>query len=233
MSGKEINNRLKKINLSVDDLDAILLTHEHSDHIKGAGVLSRRVDLPLYATEGTWQGSEKKLGKLKKENKCIIDNLGFNIGDCDIKPFAISHDANQPVGYTITSQKNKVAIATDMGEITSGVEEEINDSDLVILESNHDLEMLKIGPYPWSLKKRVMGPKGHLSNDDAAALVVKLAKNSVARILLAHLSQDNNVPQLAFLTIKNMLVDAGIELGKDIELGFARQDEISELYKIG
>ncbi|MGM0370826.1 MAG: MBL fold metallo-hydrolase, partial [Bacillota bacterium] len=105
-------------------------------------------------------------------------------------------------------------------------------ADLVILESNHDLEMLKLGAYPWHLKKRVMSENGHLSNDDAGSFAVKLAKNSVQCILLAHLSQDNNVPELAFLTIKNMLVEAGIELGEDMELSFAYQDQVSELYHL-
>ncbi|WP_035571357.1 MBL fold metallo-hydrolase [Halonatronum saccharophilum] len=233
LSGKEIAKRLKRANLSIDDLDGIMITHEHSDHIKGAGVLSRRCDIPLYATEGTWEGCEDKLGKIAKKNRCIINKSGFSIGDCDIKPFSISHDANDPVGYKVISGGKRVSIATDMGEISEKVRTTISDSDLVILESNHDLEMLKIGPYPWSLKKRVMSEKGHLSNDDAGAMVVELAKNSVSRILLAHLSKDNNVPELAFLTIKNMLIDAGIELDKDIMMDFAYQDKISSVYEVG
>ncbi len=231
LSGKEINKRLKEINLGVKELDLILITHEHSDHIKGAGVLARRCNIPLYATEGTWEASADKLGKIDKDCRCVIDTKGFSIGSCDIKPFPIPHDAREPVGYTIASRTAKVAIATDMGEITNEVMSEIKDSNLVILESNHDLEMLKIGPYPWSLKKRVMSTKGHLSNDDAGAGVVELVKNSVSCILLAHLSKDNNVPELAFLTIKNMLVDAGVNL-EDIKLDFAYQDSISQLYQV-
>ncbi|TDX48465.1 MBL fold metallo-hydrolase [Orenia marismortui] len=233
LSGKRINNKLKEINLNVNELDAILITHEHNDHIQGAGVLSRRCDLPIYASKGTWEEAESKLGNIADKNKFIIDTNGFDIGDCYINPFNISHDAKEPVGYAITSEKAKVAIATDMGEITQEVKSQIIDSDLVVLESNHDLEMLKIGPYPWSLKKRVMGVKGHLSNDDAGAAVVELAQNAVSRILLAHLSKDNNVPELAYLTIKNMLIDAGIKLDKDIKLGFALQDKVSPLYQVG
>ncbi|MCK8828313.1 MBL fold metallo-hydrolase [Natroniella acetigena] len=233
LSGKQINNRLRKINLSVKDLDAILLTHEHTDHIQGAGVLARRCKIPLYATAGTWQAAGDKLGKLKSEQQCVIDTTSFNLGDCQIKAFSIPHDAQEPVGYTITSCGAKVGVATDMGEVTDHVRAEISDSDLVVLESNHDLEMLKIGPYPWSLKKRVMGNKGHLSNDAAGAEVVKLAKSSVSRILLAHLSKNNNVPELAFLTIKNMLVEAGIKLEQDIRLDFAYQEEATPLYQLG
>ncbi|WP_408955360.1 MBL fold metallo-hydrolase [Natroniella sp. ANB-PHB2] len=233
LSGKQINNRLKKINLSVKELDAILLTHEHTDHIQGAGVLARRCKIPLYATAGTWQVAADKLGKLKSEQQCVIDTKPFNLGGCQIKPFSIPHDAQEPVGYTITSCGAKMAVATDIGEMTDQIRAEISDSDLVVLESNHDLEMLKIGPYPWSLKKRVMGNKGHLSNDAAGAEVVNLSKRSVSRILLAHLSKNNNIPELAFLTIKNMLVEAGIKLDRDIKLDFAYQEQVTPLYQLG
>ena len=232
LSGKEINRRLAEIDRSLEDIDLILVTHEHSDHLHGVGVLARRCEIPIYATAGTWAKAEAKIGKLREEQKREIKKEEFNIGDCQIRPFAITHDAKEPVGYTIKSSSAKVAVATDMGEITKEVKAEVVGSDLVILESNHDLEMLKIGPYPWHLKKRVMSEEGHLSNDEAAAFAVKLAQNSVQRILLAHLSQDNNVPELAFLTIKNMLVEADIELGKDLKIDFAYQDEVSPLYNI-
>lgn len=230
LSGKEINKRLGEIDQKVEDIDAILVTHEHSDHLHGVGVLARRCNVPIYATAGTWAQGEKKVGKIKKEQKRVINREEFMIGDCKINSFAISHDAQEPVGYTIETSSAKIAVATDMGEVTEQVEERVLGADLVILESNHDLEMLKLGAYPWHLKKRVMGESGHLSNDDAGSFAVKLAQNSVQCILLAHLSQDNNVPELAFLTIKNMLVEAGIELGEDMELSFAHQDEVSDLY---
>lgn len=232
LSGKEINRRLEEIGRQVEEIDFILVTHEHSDHLHGVGVLARRCDIPIYATGGTWAKAEPKIGSIKARQQKEIKKEEFVVGDCKIRPFAINHDAQEPVGYTIKSSSAQIAVATDMGEITSEVKEEVTGSDLVVLESNHDLEMLKIGPYPWHLKKRVMGEEGHLSNDDAAAFAVELAQNSVQRILLAHLSQDNNVPELAFLTIKNMLVAAGIELGSDLELSFAHQDEVSPLYTI-
>ncbi|AGB42442.1 metal-dependent hydrolase, beta-lactamase superfamily I [Halobacteroides halobius DSM 5150] len=232
LSGKETSRRLAQIDVDIHDLDAILLTHEHGDHLTGAGVIARKCKIPIYATDGTWQVGEEKLGKLTSSQKLIVKQ-GFNIGNLKINPFSISHDAKEPVGYTVSSDGKKLAIATDMGVVTKEVRAEINDADLVVLESNHDLEMLKIGPYPWSLKKRVMGPQGHLSNDDAADLIVELANKKASRILLAHLSQDNNIPELAFLTIKNMLVDDGLEIGQDIELDFTSQDQISKLYQVG
>ena len=232
LSGKEVNKRLNQVNVEVDEIDAIFLTHEHSDHIQGAGVISRRCDVPIYASQGTWQGANDKLGKLTSANKNIITKEDVILGDMKITPFSISHDAKQPFGYSICYQDSKLAVATDTGEITSEVKDAVKGAELVVLESNHDLEMLKIGPYPWSLKKRVMSAKGHLSNDDAGAAVVDLVKNSTTKILLAHLSQDNNIPELAYLTIKNMLADAGMEIDKDLQLDFACQNQVSKLYQI-
>lgn len=232
LSGKEVNKRLKKINSGVDEIDAILLTHEHGDHIQGAGVISRRCNVPIYASQGTWQGAKDKLGKITPANKNTINKEDLILGDLKITPFSISHDAKQPFGYSIYHQDCKLAIATDTGELTTEVKEAIQGAEFVVLESNHDLEMLKIGPYPWSLKKRVMSDEGHLSNDDAGAAVVDLVKNSTKKILLAHLSQDNNIPELAYLTIKNMLADAGMEIEKDVQLDFACQDQVSKLYQI-
>ena len=232
LSGKEINRRLERIDRQVEDIDLILVTHEHNDHVHGVGVLARKCDIPIYATAGTWAKAEEKIGNIKGRQQKEIKQKEFTIADCKIRPFAISHDAQEPVGYTIKSSSAKIAVATDTGEITSELREQVMGSDLVVLESNHDLEMLKIGPYPWHLKKRIMGEEGHLSNDDAAAFAVELAQNSAQRILLAHLSQDNNVPELAFLTIKNMLIEAGIELGTDLELSFAHQDQASKLFTI-
>ncbi len=232
LSGKEVNKRLKKVNSSVEEIDAILLTHEHGDHIQGAGVISRRCDVPIYASQGTWQEAQDKLGKITTANKKIINKDNLILGDLKITPFSISHDAKQPFGYSIYHQDCKVAIATDTGEVTAEVKDAVKGAEFVILESNHDLEMLKIGPYPWSLKKRVMSAKGHLSNDDAGAAVVDLVKNSTNQIMLAHLSQDNNIPELAYLTIKNMLADAGMEIEKDVQLDFACQNQVSKLYQI-
>ena len=233
LSGKELKRRLKKIDRRVEDIDALFLTHEHSDHIKGAGVVARECQIPIYASQGTWVEAKEKLGKLNPEQKKIISTKELTVGNLGIKPFSIPHDACEPVGYSVVCEGVEVAIATDMGEIDSGVKNKITDSDLVVLESNHDLEMLKIGPYPWSVKKRIMSSEGHLSNDEAADLAVELGQKGVRRILLAHLSQDNNIPELAFLTIKNMLVEAGLEVGKDVQLDFAYQEEVSKVYQLG
>ncbi|MCK8824972.1 MBL fold metallo-hydrolase [Fuchsiella alkaliacetigena] len=232
LSGKKISNRLAQINIEGSQLDAILITHEHQDHIKGAGVLSRRFDLPIYATEKTWAVAEQKLGKITAENRCVMNKAGLEIGDIGIDCFSLPHDAEDPVGYALHSQGRKVAIATDIGCMTQELLGNLAEAELVILEANHDLEMLKTGPYPWSLKRRIMSEQGHLCNDEAGATAVELVKNSVQRILLAHLSKDNNVPELAYLTIKNMLVDAGIDLDVDLKLDFIYRNQVSELFQV-
>lgn len=233
LSGKRVSERLDKISVDGSELDAILVTHEHGDHIKGVGILSRRFNLPIYATEKTWAAAKEDLGKINPKHRCRINKGGLSLGDLEIESFEIPHDAVDPVGFTLRNKNKKVSIATDIGYMTEEIMANLKGSNLVILESNHDLEMLKAGPYPWSLKQRIMSKEGHLSNDDAAATVVELVKNSVERILLAHLSKDNNVPQLAHLTVKNMIIDAGMELGRDLQLDFAYRNEVSNLFQVG
>lgn len=233
LSGKRVSERLDEIDIVGGDLDAILVTHEHQDHIKGVGILSRRFNLPIYATEKTWAAAKEDLGTIKSNHKRLINKKGLTLGDLGIEAFEIPHDAVDPVGFTLKNQSKRVSIATDIGYMTDEIMSNLKDSELVILESNHDLEMLKAGPYPWSLKQRIMSQEGHLSNDDAAATVVELVKNSVERILLAHLSKDNNVPELAHLTVKNMIIDAGMELGRDLQLDFAYRNEVSNLFQVG
>lgn len=231
LSGKELCERLKKIGIRGKDLDAIFITHEHQDHIKGVGVLSRRFDIPVYANQLTWEGAST-LGKIKEKN-CKIFQGEFILGDLQVTPFAISHDANSPVGYIIACGRTKVGVATDMGKVLPEQREILRGLDLLVIEANHDLEMLMAGSYPRSLKYRIRGEKGHLSNDDTAYLLPKLINSNNPCILLAHLSQDNNLPELAYITIKNNLEEAGIKVDKDLKLDFAYQDRPTERYKLG
>ncbi|MFW6271258.1 MAG: MBL fold metallo-hydrolase [Bacillota bacterium] len=231
MSGKEINRRLKKCDTSVEKIDAILLTHEHNDHILGAGVLSRKCDIPVYANELTWDAAEKNLGKIKKGNCRIIDG-DFSLGQLDISCFSISHDARDPVGYTLCSQGKKIGVATDMGYMKEEVKRELQNLDFLIIESNHDYEMLTQGSYPPYLKKRIKGPQGHLSNDDTAELLPELIKHKLPHILLAHLSKDNNLPDLAYITIKNRLEEAGLKVGQDLEIDFTFRDRPTKIYSV-
>ncbi len=232
LSGKGISGLLGQVGVSGEEIDAILITHEHVDHIRGAGILSRRYDIPIFATEGTWNAAQTKFGKLKEEN-CQIVKKAFSLGMVDIEPFSIPHDAAEPVGYVISVGKEQIGIATDMGYVTEEVLYALKGVKHVILESNHDLEMLKYGRYPWSLKKRVMSEVGHLSNDDTGDCVVKLAEHCSPCIYLAHLSKENNFPDLAYLTVKNTVEENGLVLNKDVRLELTFRDRPTELFKIG
>ena len=232
LSGKEVDRRLKEIGVSGDELDAILVTHEHIDHIKGVGILSRRYNLPIYANDLTWQGAVNTLGKIKEANCKVFEN-DFMLGNLEIKSFSIPHDANAPVGYIISMDNNRVGIATDMGYIPSQVEDLLQGMNLLIIESNHDLEMLWNGVYPWPLKKRINGENGHLSNDDTADLLPRLINSNCPRILLAHLSKDNNIPELAYITVKNNLEDHGLIIGRDLLLDYTYRDRPTMLYDVG
>lgn len=232
LSGKEISHRLKKIGVCAEELDAVLVTHEHSDHIKGVGVLSRRYDLPIYANELTWQEAASHLGKIKEKN-CQVFKGDFSLGDLDISPFSTSHDAVSPVGYIISCGKTNIGVATDTGYISSEMEERLRGLDLLVIEANHDLDMLMNGGYPWHLKKRINGDKGHLSNDAAAALLPRLINSNFPRILLAHLSKDNNRPELAYITVKNSLENNGIYIDRDLKLDMCCRDKPTGLYELG
>jgi phosphoribosyl 1,2-cyclic phosphodiesterase len=232
LSGKEINNRLNQVGIHGDELNAILVTHEHSDHIKGVGVLSRRYGLPIYANQLTWEGAEGCLGKIQEEN-CRIFKNDFMVGELEISPFSISHDAADPVGYIISCGGVRVGIATDMGYVKPEAKQALMGLDLLIIEANHDLEMLMNGSYPWPLKKRINGDRGHLSNDYTADLLPSLINSNFPRILLAHLSKDNNIPDLAYITVKNSLENHELVIGKDLQLDITYRDRPTPLYEVG
>ena len=232
LSGKDIEKRMKKVGVYPEELDGILITHEHNDHIKGAGVFSRRYDLPLYANEDTWNQSEKCLGKISTDN-CKIFEGPFSLGNLDVEPFSISHDAADPVGYILSCQGQKIGVATDMGEFSEEHIQKLKGLDFLVLEANHDLEMLINGDYPSYLKRRIRSSHGHLSNDDTAALLPKLVDSNFPKILLAHLSRDNNIPEIAYITVKNALHNAGLKVGKDLHLDFTYRDKPTKLYQVG
>lgn len=226
MSGKKLEAALAALDISASNLSAILLTHEHIDHTRGAGIISRRYNLPLYATAGTFGGAE--LGKIADDNIHIIKpGQDFEIGKIGIHAFSISHDANEPVGYSFFSENKKMTVATDTGEITADIEKNILGSDEIILESNHDRDMLFYGSYPYSLKQRIAGSFGHLSNDDAALACTKLLNSGTKKIMLGHLSDENNTPEIAYETAKNTLEKAGAAIGVDIELSVAGRYDIT------
>ena len=232
LSGKRIENKLKKVDIDPKTLIAILVTHEHSDHIRGVGVLSRRYNIPIYANKGTWDGMNTKIGEIRENNiKCFNSTEDFNIRDFNIKSYDISHDANEPVGFSIEKDKVKISIVTDLGYIDENIIEQVRDSNLVVLESNHDEEMLKAVSYPYFLKIRILSNIGHLSNETAGNAIIDLVNKNVESILLAHLSRENNFPELAIETVKNILDDEKIIVGEDIGLDLAHRDRVSNIYR--
>lgn len=233
MSGKRIIEALVAIGENPSELSAVLVSHEHSDHIRGAGILSRKFDIPIYANENTWNAMEEGLGPVNIKNKMCFDNCKeFEIGNIYVKAFPIPHDAIDPVGFNFFLDNKKVTTATDIGHMTNKLLSYLMGSDLLLIESNHDVEMLKVGPYPWPLKKRILGERGHLSNEMAGKVVAYLAKNGTKKFLLGHLSRENNFPELAYQTVCNVLSENDICAGKDIMLSVALRDRAGAVVEV-
>lgn len=225
LPGKRIENALKEINEAVDGVDAIFVTHEHTDHTKGVGVLSRRYDIPIYANVLTWKAMLKNIGKIKENNIKIIDSKStIDIKDLQINGYRISHDAVDPMGYAVRCGGRKVCVATDLGYFSKEVRKAVEGSDVVLLECNHDVEMLKFGPYPYPLKKRILSEVGHLSNEDCGKAIVTMIDDNCKRVVLGHLSKTNNYPELAYQTVLSVLHENKVEINKDVFIDMAKRD---------
>lgn len=231
MPGKSIEGALEAIGEKAETLDAVFVTHEHSDHIKGVGVISRKYNIPIYANELTWKSMHKLIGNIKEHNIKFM-NAGVSIKDMDIGNFDIPHDASAPCGYFIVSNGKKVCIATDLGYFSEDVKNNIIDADVVLLESNHDVEMLKFGPYPYVLKRRILSDVGHLSNEACGKAIIDILGNKEKRVVLGHLSKTNNYPELALATVTNILNDNKVALGKEIILSMADRSKPSSYIKL-
>lgn len=234
MPGKKIDEAFKAISENPKEIKGIFITHEHSDHIKGAGIVSRKYDIPIYANPKTWSAMEKSLGKIKEHNIKIIEKRStVVIDDLSIKSFNIPHDAIAPVGYTISDGNKKISVATDFGTYTEEIKENIKDSEIILLECNHDIGMLKYGPYPYTLKRRILSEIGHLSNEDCGTAIVDLVKYKQGKkILLGHLSGTNNLPDLAYQTVLNSLEEHGIVQGDDVNIAMASRHEPSGIIRV-
>lgn len=233
LSGKKTQELLASIDVDPTSIDCILVTHEHMDHVKGAGILSRRFDIPIYANKSTWESMECDLGKLKNENIKIFETgSDFELGDLGVLPFKISHDCSEPVGYSFYNKNKKISVVTDTGCIDNDIKKTITNSNLLMIESNHDSEMLRMGSYPWFLKKRVSGEFGHLSNEDAGNLIAEVLSGKNENILLGHLSRENNFPELAHQTVANILNDKGIDISCDVSLDLTFRDKTTKVYEI-
>ena len=236
ISAKRIEQGLNEVGLKTSELDGICITHEHSDHVKGLGVLARKYEVPIYATEGTLDEIRKikGLGEYPEELlHPILPDTEFSLGDLTIKPFHIDHDAADPVAYRIQSGNKSVAVATDLGHFNQYTIDHLLDLDAVLLESNHDLRMLETGPYPYYLKRRIMGDFGHLSNENAGRLLNCILSGRLKHILLGHLSKENNMPELAYETVR-LEIDMGDcpYHADDFHLAGAKRDEMSEIISL-
>lgn len=233
ISGKRVEKGLNFIDMTTKEIDGILLTHEHIDHVKGLGVLARKYGIPLYATPGTLSAVMQiaSLGKIPGELFVTIDeNTPFQIGDLGIEPFAISHDAAQPVGYRITQGKKSVGIATDMGTYTNETVDKLTGLDVLLLEANHDINMLQVGRYPYYLKQRILGERGHLSNESAGRLLGQVLHDDMRHVLLGHLSQENNYAALAYETVcTEVTLGENPWHSKDFDIRVVSRDEVSDM----
>jgi phosphoribosyl 1,2-cyclic phosphodiesterase len=232
--GKAISDALAKIGVGMETISGVLITHEHSDHIAGAGVLARRYRLPMYATAGTWQGIGSKIGEIPPGLTRVIGaDREFYLGDIGVSPFSIPHDAADPVGFRLWGGNLSISTATDLGHFSADVYRRIAGSDLVLLESNHDPDMLRANPkYAPALKKRILGDYGHLGNEACASALLKLIAGGTGTVILGHLSGENNTPGLARRVSENTLAQEGIRPGADVQLQIALRDETGEVYCI-
>ncbi len=214
-SGKQIEKLLQQINRDPGDLSGILVTHEHSDHIKGVGVLARKYKLPVYANTKTWEAMSPSIGEIPVDLKFEFPMESVkSFNGLDIESYGVSHDAAEPMFYIFHYEGKKLAIITDTGYVSNRMIGMIKNADYYIFESNHDVEMLRMGKYPWNLKRRILSDVGHISNEDAALAMCECIGDRTKGIYLAHLSKDNNMKELARMSVTQILEKRGFPVGK-------------------
>ncbi|GAF66391.1 MBL fold metallo-hydrolase [Alkalihalobacillus trypoxylicola] len=219
LSGKKMNELFTQINRDPKELDGILVTHEHSDHIKGVGIFARKHQLPIYANAKTWQAMEGHLGQIETAQKFHFEiGESKSFGDLEVESFGVSHDAAEPMFYVFHHQGRKLTLATDMGYVSDRIKGTIKGSNMFVFESNHDINMLQMGRYPWSIKRRILSDVGHVSNEDAAMALSEVITDETKRIYLAHLSMDNNMKDLARLTCEQVLQQQNQAVNEQFEL---------------
>jgi phosphoribosyl 1,2-cyclic phosphodiesterase len=232
-SGRCIENCLRQIGVEPSSLTHLLTTHAHFDHTQGLGVFSRKYNLPIYASIGTWDEMQKRgaLGPVETRHMKIFQSDGpkrtLDLGDLEATFFSTPHDARDSVGYVLTDGRRKFALATDCGTVTETLRKRLLGADVVLLEANYDYEMLTKGPYSYPLKQRILSASGHLDNAEAGRFAVELVKSGVRRIFLGHLSKENNTPRVAYDAVAGILRAAGIEPNRDFEIYMTRRDEPS------
>ena len=232
VSSKKIETALNDINIDPSTLDGILVTHEHIDHVQGLGTLSKKFDLPVFVNQETLDAMPKQKDKISENNiKTFKISDKFDIGDLEIKPFSIPHDAANPCGFNIWKDNKKISIATDIGHMTNPILKSLEESLFIMLEANYDPEVLRCSPYPFTLKSRIAGPTGHLPNEMAGKTISHLLKSGLKNAMLGHLSKQSNFPELAYKTVVDELISNNYN--EDcISLSVASRDNHSKIITI-
>lgn len=232
-SGKKIEELLRSIGVMASELDAIFVTHEHIDHVKGVGVLQRRYHMDVFATETTQKMMAPCVKNLDPAHTFSFQNgLGFTYKDLFIDPMPIFHDSEEGSSFVISSDRKKVSILTDTGWVNTDMMEKMEGSNIFYLEANHDVDMLMNGYYTWPTKMRILSNRGHLSNENAAEVLTKLLKKKNEKVILAHLSKDNNLPSLALKTIEDILNSNMILRDVDFSMEVARRDTVTGIFEV-
>lgn len=219
LSGKQMEALFQKIGRNIKDLTGILVTHEHSDHIKGIGILARKYGLPIYANAKTWKAMDPLIGNVPLEQKFEFGMEKVQtFGSLDIESFGVSHDAAEPMFYTFHHEGRKLVLVTDTGYVSDRMKGIISNANTYVFESNHDVDMLRMCRYPWSIKRRILSDVGHVSNEDAAIAMSEVFGDQTKSIYLAHLSKDNNMKDLARMSVSQTLESKGVRVGEQFNL---------------
>ena len=230
-SQKKIINALESIGTNINQINAIVVTHEHSDHVKTLGAISKKYNIPVYANEKTFNNMPEQTELIKEENRKIFNTDDhFEIGDLQIHPFHIPHDAAEPCGYNIYNENNKISIATDIGHMDNSILKKLEESKFLLLESNYEPEILKYAKYPYYLKRRISGPNGHLSNQEASDTIIKLLSTGVNNIMLGNLSKETNFTELAYKTVMDEIINN--KLNNNLTLNVASRIKPSDIINI-
>jgi phosphoribosyl 1,2-cyclic phosphodiesterase len=235
ISGKKITEGLLALNVLPNMLNGILITHEHSDHIKSLGIMARKYGIPIYATQNTWNEiiGSCNIGKINLSlHREIKPDESFEINDILIHPFRTSHDAVDPVCYTFTQNNKKISVATDLGCYNEYIKEKLMNSHVLFIEANHDIKMLEVGKYPYFLKQRILSDYGHLSNEMSGRLISELLHKDLKHVVLGHLSKENNYPELAYESVKLEIHEQNGKYSSEILVTVAKRDENSDLIVI-
>lgn len=233
LSGKKMEQLFAKIGRDMKNLSGILVTHEHSDHIKGLGVVARKYKVPIFANEKTWTAMNDLIGKVPEDQRFLFNmETVQSFGSLDIESFAVSHDAVDPMFYIFHENGRKLVIITDTGYVSDRMKGLIRGADSFVFESNHDIGMLQMGRYPWSIKRRILSDVGHVCNEDAAVAMSEVVFEKPTQIYLSHLSKDNNMKDLARMSVTQTLQSCGIITGEFVHLHDTDAEEPTRLVMV-